>query len=534
MRKFIHRHLGLVLYLVMFFFGAYVLWYGYGQHLFAPPRPGMDQHSILECALALAKGKLPVEHYRYSYSYTIFLTLAALVAGGKLWLMRLLQLAVAALIPAVVYRTARLCRTGKPAAFLAGMLCCASAPLVLISLDFLRAAPLALAFVSMLYFLLAAEFRRGRGEQRKADLLVAAAGACGALCILGRENFLAVVCWAPLLLWLARDRRGAAVFCGTLLVPLAAVLVFNGIRYHSFQLVPGNVGNILGFYGGASGEAANARNVVFSVPGHLRDMALSFELDNSLSVYAHREIITPLKILCLPFNLLWILGAAGAVLHRRERGARWCAVFAGAYVASMLFFTVFYRFRVPVIPLLAVLAAGAFRHFYLMWRSRRFWVLAAWMVGVAALFAATWVSPDARRSPEERLDVALVLVHNRRIAEAEDYLEDLTRRGVDTRECWLALVRRLVDDRRLDEAEECFGRMEKLGADPRSGRLLVVQRLVDDRRFPEAEAYLEEMTRRGIDARAGWLYLALVLRDSGDISGAKKAFSRFEALSQPR
>ena len=59
MRKFIHRRLGLVLYLVMFFFGAYVLWYGYGQHLFAPPAPGMDQHTILNCALELARGKLP-------------------------------------------------------------------------------------------------------------------------------------------------------------------------------------------------------------------------------------------------------------------------------------------------------------------------------------------------------------------------------------------------------------------------------------------------------------------------------------------
>ena len=500
MRKFIHRHPGPVLYLVMFFFGAYVLWYGCDQHLFGRPRSGMDQYTILDCAQNLLVGKLPAEHYRYSYSYTVFLTLVAIAAGGKLWLMRLFQLAAASLIPAVVCRTARLCRTGKTAAFLAGLFCCASAPLVLISLDFLRAAPLALAFVAMVYYMLAAEFQRGRGKDREARILAIVAGLCGALCVLGRENFLAVVCWAPVLLWFARDRRGAEVFCGTLLVPLAAVILFNGIRYHSFQLVPGNVGNILGFYGGESGEVSNLRNVLLSVPRHLWDMASSYELDNSLSVYAHRELIPPLKILCLPFNLLWILGAAGAFLRRRARGIRWCAVLAGAYIASMLFFTVFYRFRVPVIPILAILAAAAVREFAAMWRKRRFRSLAAWLAAAAALFALTWVSPDPRRSADERTQVAYIMIFNRRIAEAKEYLDDMTRCGQNSR----------------------------------SGRLVLVQRLADDRRFAEAEEYLEETTRMGFDTVTGWYYLARSLHDAGDISGTKRAISRLKALSKPR
>ena len=500
MRRFVYRHLGMVLYFVMFFFGAYVLWYGMYQHLFAPPQSLTDQHTILECVQGLVMGKLPAEHYRYSYSYTVFLALVAVFAGGRLWLMRLLQLAVAALIPAVVYRTARLCRTGRTAAFAAGLLCCASAPLVLITLDFLRAAPLALTFVSMLYFMLAAEFRRGRGEKKKATLLVAAAGACGALCVLGRENFLAVVCWAPLMLWFARDRRGAAIFCGTLILPLLVVLVFNGIRYHSFQLVPGNVGNILGFYGGEAEEAGNVRNVLLSVPRHLWDMASSYELDNSLSVYAHRELIPPLKILFLPFNLLWLLGAAGAFLNRWERGTKRAAVLAAAYVASMLFFTVFYRFRVPVIPLLAVLAAGAFRHFALIWRARRYRALAAWAAGMAVLFVLTWVFPDTRRLTDERTQVAYILIYNRRIAEVKEYLDDMTRRGQDSR----------------------------------NGRLVLVQQLVDDRRFAEAEAYLDEITRMGFDTATGWYYLAVKLHEAGDIPGANRAFLRLQTLPKPR
>ena len=99
MRRFICRHLGMVLYFLMFATGAIVLRYGFDQHLFAAPRPGMDQYSILECALKLAKGELPAGQYRYSYAYTVFLAFLALLSGGRLWLMRLFQLAVASLIP---------------------------------------------------------------------------------------------------------------------------------------------------------------------------------------------------------------------------------------------------------------------------------------------------------------------------------------------------------------------------------------------------------------------------------------------------
>jgi len=447
MNNFIRRRPGTVLYLLMFVCGAGVLYCGMEQHLFGAPPPGTDQLSILRCALDLAHGKLPTEQYRYSYAYTVFLAFAALLSGGRLWLMRLVQLALAAFIPVAVFRTARICRAGRPAAFAAGLGCCAYAPLVLISLDFLRAAPLALAFVGFAYFLLAAEFpfrRRDRADWR----LYAAAGACGALCVLGRENFLAVV-FLPLC-WLWRSgRRGIVAYLAALGVPLLAVLGFNAVCYHSCQLVPGNAGNILEFYGGAGSAASSVGKLLASVPGHLRDMALSYELHNSLSVYAHRELIPLLNVLCLPFNLLWILGAAGAVLRLSRPETRRCAVLALGYFASMAFFTVFYRFRIPAVPLLAVLAAAAL-HELARWRkARRYGRLGAFAAVLAGLFVLTWVAPDSRRLESERAAVARLLIRNRRYGEAERYLDRMAADGLDPRPEWRFFARRCAaeDDR---------------------------------------------------------------------------------------
>ena len=181
-RRFLNRHTELALYLLYWLCGAFVLWYGLSQHLFAYPPEGTDQRTILECARGLVAGKLPDGHYRYSYSYTLLLALLNALAGGKLWLARLFQLAVAALTPPLICRTARLLRWGKSTGVLGALVFTFSAAPLLISLDFLRAAPLALAFLCVFYLFALAEFKGKPGYYT-------AAGAVAALCILGRENF---------------------------------------------------------------------------------------------------------------------------------------------------------------------------------------------------------------------------------------------------------------------------------------------------------------------------------------------------------
>ena len=425
MKRLSPRCLFWILWLIFFVAGAYVLWFGYGQRLFAYPAPGTDQKSILECALGLVRGELPRDHYRYSYAYTLFLAFLALLSGGRLWLMRLLQLAVAALIPGIVFRTARILRCGRGPSFAAGLLPCFYAPLVLISLDFLRAAPLALAFALLAHTLAAFFFPLPRSPRRQRRLPIAA-GICAALCALGRENFLALL---PIPLLFLR-RRDALRYLGALFFPLAAVLCFNLLRYGSFQLVPGNAGNILSYYGGGSGGSfAALKNLVAAIPGHFADFCSSFEQPNSLSVYAHREIIPFLQLLAVPFPLLLTLGSLGAILRRRERAFQAIALMALFYLGSMLFFTVFYRFRIPLVPLLAILAAGVAAPLKRRLRQRSYPAPAAIAAVLTALNLLLWVDPEPRRTESEHAAVARLLIDNGRFAEAEAYLVRMMARG---------------------------------------------------------------------------------------------------------
>ena len=461
MRRWLYRHTEAVLFGLYFLCGAYVLYSGISQRLFSYPPEGTDQRSMLECALALVRGGVPAEQYRYSYGYTLFLAALALVSCGRLWLMRLLQLAVVSLIPPLVMRTARLLGFGRVPALVGALFYAFYAPALLVSLDFLRAAPLALVFLLQVYFICAARFRERRGKSASA-WWYAAAGLCAALCVLGRENFLAVAFWPPLLMSVGKRWRSAAVYLTAAVPPLLAAVLFNGMFYGSFQLVPGNVGNIAGFYGGHGGAAETARNLFASIPGHLRDMCLSYELHNSLSVYAHRELVPLLRVLALPFNLLLALGALGALLRIRERGARLCALSVAAYFGSMAFFTVFYRFRIPAVPLLCVLAAGGVGALVRLWKLRRFGTLAPCVAAVLIFCAFTAVDPTPRRSESERAAVARIMIFNRKLDEAERYLDRMLDDGLSPRAELAALARALAGEGDAAGAQRVISRLQTL------------------------------------------------------------------------
>ncbi|MBR1952881.1 MAG: glycosyltransferase family 39 protein, partial [Lentisphaeria bacterium] len=186
--KFLYRHWGKILFSVNLFLGIFIFLQGRKLGLFAPPRPGMDQHTILEAAQNIANGIFPVPgKYLYSPTYTLFLGLSAKIGGGNLFVMRLVQLAVVSLVPWMIYRTSIFAGFGRKAAAVAGVLWLFCGSAMLISLDFLRAAPLALCFVLLVYFLL-----RSRRSSRLHYTVFA--GVFAGLCMLGRENFIPVVC----------------------------------------------------------------------------------------------------------------------------------------------------------------------------------------------------------------------------------------------------------------------------------------------------------------------------------------------------
>ncbi len=460
MKRILNRHFGVLIYSAAFLCGLFVLYQGRSCGLFPMPQPGMDQLSMFECAGRLAGGALPEEPYRYSYAYTLFLALLHLVTGGSLIWMRILQLAVCSLIPVFIYRSARLLGLGK-ASGQAGALCYLFyGPALLISLDFLRAATLGLVFLLFLYFLLL-------GWRLRSWKYFAAAGGMGALCVLGRENF-AVVVPVVLCAWLIpafRRRMGwraAAGYAAALIVPVLAVMLFNLFRWNSFQPVPGNAGNVFAFYHGA--EAVNrvsvlAGKLIASIPAQIGNFFSSYELENSLSFYAHRELIVFLRVFLLPFHLLVVLAFAGAWRYRRNGGVRTAFLLIALYAGSLLCFTIFYRFRIPAVPLIALLAGAGIIAVGTWWKKRNFRALAVLLVLGGGFLWLTSVRPDSRRSFEERAAVARILIECGRFGEAEGYLAKMHGDGHDIRAGALLLAQHLAatgDDAWAGEVLERF------------------------------------------------------------------------------
>ena len=172
----------------------------------------------------------------------------------------------------------------------------------------------------------------------------------------------------------------------------------------------------------------------------------NYELPNSLSFYAHRELIYFLRIFALPFHVLTLLALTGLWIQRKNRAALLAGVLIAGYAGSLLFFTIFYRFRIPAVPLEAVLAGagicGVFR-----WAKRRAWrelLLFAVLGGI--FLVLTWADVEARREFSERAAVSRLLIDQRRYGEAEEYLLKMIADGHDVRAGALLLVQRLYEE----------------------------------------------------------------------------------------
>ena len=131
----------------------------------------------------------------------------------------------------------------------------------------------------------------------------------------------------------------------------------------------------------------------------------------------------------------------------------------------MLFLTVFYRFRIPLVPLLAILAAGAYLPLKRLWRKRR----SAAVALLALLAAANWalaVDPEPRRQESEHAAVARLLIDNGRFAEAEEYLVCMAKRGENARPGMKLLVTKMLREGRAAEAEATAARFAEFFAAP--------------------------------------------------------------------
>lgn len=462
--KLLHRHFAPLLYLAALLLELYLLCTARATGLLALPMPGMDQHTILQAALALPSGVLPEPgSYLYSPLYTLFLGALAALTGGNPGAMRLLQGALAALIPVLIYRTGRRAGIGRSAAELGALLYLFCGSALLIALDFLRAAPLALLFLLFYHQLLGA----WHSGSIRSWLL---AGVCAGACMLGRENFIAVAMVPALFLAAPAVRkqltaaRIAAAVAGCLAI-LAPVLLYHLITCGTPAILPGNGANVFRFFQGEAAAAdplLAARQILAGIPGKICDMASPFEIPNSLSIYAHREFIPLLKILALPMPLLMGAALIGTAGFRRNAAVLLAALLVAGYFGSIVFCDIYYRFRIPAEPLLAMLAGAGVRTL-IRFRARRQY--AALTAGIALLAAGiVWTiatPPEPRLTAGERDATVRLLVDSGRVAAAERYLERARSHGAPMPEGEQFLIRSLAKEGRHAEAQELFRRWRK-------------------------------------------------------------------------
>ncbi|MDR0933346.1 MAG: hypothetical protein LBM70_10070 [Victivallales bacterium] len=151
-----------------------------------------------------------------------------------------------------------------------------------------------------------------------------------------------------------------------------------------------------------------------------------------------------LRIFILPFNLLLVLAVIGVWRYRKNQAILGVFVLSVLYAGSLLFFTMFYRFRIPDVPLMALLAGTGVAALNDWWKKRDIRTLMIVVISSPLFLYYSSVSPDSRRRFNERATVARLLIENRRFGEAESYLEKMAQDGHDVRAGAFLLIQRLI------------------------------------------------------------------------------------------
>ncbi|QSH40319.1 glycosyltransferase family 39 protein [Lentisphaerota bacterium ZTH] len=451
---FLNRNYSIFIYCFYVFCGCYLLWLGRSWGLPTMPIQEMDQSSMLQGAVNIYRGQLPGAGYMYSPVYTLLLFLYVVLSHGDLITMRVVQILLCGLIPVFIYKLSLRLRLGRAAGQLGALLYCFYGPALLLSLGFLRAVPLALAFIVMVYYLVTAFSSRNLMRYGFAGML-------GGICILGRENFFPVVA-APFLMLVFSDVRrhfrwrfGISFIAGAGIV-IMPVMLYNLVKFNSFAVVPGHIDNVLGIYHGSEAVADSyqaLKSILKNIPAQIYNFSGSYEIPDKISFYSHRETLSFLWIFIIPFNLLFGIAAAACFFMRKHRGLFLLFFICLIYAGSMVFITMFYRFRIPVVPLLCVLAGSGCIAIVNSFKNQHAVKGVVALCLIAAFFFATYIAPATRRKPQERRAVAAFYISAGMYAAAENYIDELHKEGVNTQQLERYMLKSLYNDNQKQWAE---------------------------------------------------------------------------------
>lgn len=443
MNRFINRNFSLCIYVFYVLMLLTILFQLRSYGLLPMPEQGTDQRAMLSTAAALSRGILWKSNYLYSPAYTVFLSILVLLSGGEILIMRISQIFLCGLIPVFIYKTCRNLRLPFLFSQIASIIYCFYAASALIAMDFLRAAPLSLVFILYFYFLLRV-FRRNHLKY------YLGAGVSAALLVLGRENFIPVV-FIPFIFLIFRDVRKRIMkkkfifFLFSASMPVLFVCLVNLFRFNKFGILPGNAVNVISFYYPGYELSVFSLALWYEILSrcivNLGKYLSSYEIPNSLSVYAHSDFSPMLNILIIPFNAIMIPVIFLPFLEKRKDVMLLFSLILG-YSISMIIFEPFYRFRIPVVPLACTAFGGVC--FYLS----KSYCLKTYIVSIfiLVLIFFSYENPQAKRTIGERKATIKILIENKLLSKAEKRINELAFEGYDVSGLRIFMEEKLKED----------------------------------------------------------------------------------------
>ena len=424
LNKFINKYFTYLVYGYTLIFDLIILYYARENGLLPRPPAGTDQLTMLKTAVDLYHGILPPENYLYTFSYNIYIFIIMLIAQGNLVVMRILQAATCALIPVFIYKTSRRLRVGRLYSQIAACIYCFYGVTALISLSFLRASPLALCFLLTIYFIL-------KAYTSKKTWIYFVAGIFAGLTILGRENFIPVVMIPLAALFFRQFRIHIGVkktfaYLMGIFSTIFPFILYNYVRFNRIAIIPGHFNNVLLFIHKKEVKVnlndSDFLCILEKAPAVLWQFFSNYELPNSLSFYAHREIIDSLWILIIPFNLILGFAILGAVMNYRQKHIQLLSTVTVCYVGTLLIFAMFYRYRIPIFPILCILAAIGLKSLIKIKTTKMKFFITLMII---LFFIITYTSPNKLRTISERKAVIKILIDNKRFIKAKKLIFQL-------------------------------------------------------------------------------------------------------------
>lgn len=512
-------------------------------------RPVLDAFTYYWTARGLAAGESwPEAVYWQPPGYPYFLALVLWLGGPGLLLPRLLQALLGAATAALTSAIGR-SLFGSGVGLAAGLTVAAYGPLVYFDGELLTPSLAVALQTAAMYCAL-----RGKAERGAPAWL--GAGLLGGLAAVVNATLLALL---PVLAVAARRRAGWLLLGAALAV--APVTLRNWQHGGELVLVSSNAG--INFYlgnnprydatvgmrpgrdwqalvraprlHGVRGAGAASRFFADRVVDYVREDPVGFvrlqvrkvglllggtEIPRNQEIYPAREWSPVLRLLlwkvsglAFPFGLLLPAAAVGVVAEWRR--APLLAGAAAALGLAVLAFFVTARYRVVLVPLLAVFAAAGGR----WWLGR---ATARWRVGTAVLALAAYAvanlgqgpMPD-RMNPDAEQGLAHWLERERRRDEAHAIYARLARESPGAFDAWYGLARLSAVLGRSDDVARALAAIRALEPEFLDTALLLARAAIDAGCWPEAAAYARRAVELGPREALAHTLLAEATRAAG-------------------